>query len=121
MDLIIFDIPESLPVPDVSRMPFSVPPWNALRHGFLDHAFDFAAANVQDKGAVLLFFPDDLELKSKLRGYMTGYNFVVFREWMGINRLQLTSAKDKTKKVSELKICYFIHCPFACPQFLTLF
>ena len=98
--MIILDIPDGLPVPNVSRLPFVVPSWNTLRHGFLDHAFDFAAAHVQDRGAFLLFFPDSLELKAKLRGYMTAYNFVLFREWMGINRLRMTSARDRTKTVS---------------------
>ena len=120
LDLIILDIPDGLPVPSVSRPPFIVPSWNILQPGFLDHAFDFASAHVQDRGAVLLFFPDDLELKAKLRGYMTAYNFVLFREWMGINRLRMTSARDKSKTVSSHPIISINFSPCACLHFLIL-
>jgi hypothetical protein len=104
VDLIIVDIPEYLPIPNLSCPATSIPSWNTLRQGFLDHMFDFASANVQDCGAILLFFPDDLELKAILRGYMRTYGFALFREWMGINRLRLTSSKDRSKTVSLLII-----------------
>jgi hypothetical protein len=78
VDLIIVDIPENLPIPNLSCPATSVPSWNTLRQGFLDHMFDFASANVQDCGAILLFFPDDLELKENLRGYMQTYGFALF-------------------------------------------
>ena len=118
MDLILLDIPDGLPVPNVSRPPFIVPKWNFLRPGFLDHAFDFASVHVQDRGAVLLFFSDDLEMRAKLRGYMTAYNFVLFREWMGINRLRMTSARDKSKTVSSHQIIFIKSSLYACLHFL---
>jgi hypothetical protein len=37
-------------------------------------------------------------------GYMRTYGFALFREWMGINRLRLTSSKDRSKTVSLLII-----------------
>jgi hypothetical protein len=117
VDLIILDIPENLPMPNLSSPATSVPPWNTLQVGFLDHVFDFASVHVQDRGAILLFFPDNLELKAMLRGYMTTYSFVLFREWMGINRLRMTSVRDKTKTVSVLRIFCFNSNPFACPHF----
>jgi hypothetical protein len=93
--LIIVDIPENLPIPNLSCPATSVPSWNTLRQGFLDHMFDFASAHVQDCGAILLFFPDDLDLKANLRGYMRTYGFALFREWMGISRLCMTSSRDR--------------------------
>jgi len=53
-----------------------------------------------------LFFSDDLEMRAKLRGYMTAYNFVLFRDWMGINRLRMTSARDKSK--TTLRFCIWL-------------
>jgi hypothetical protein len=117
VELILLDIPENLPVPNLSSPATSVPPWNTLRLGFLDHVFDFASVHIQDRGAILLFFPDNLELKAKLRGYMTTYSFALFREWMGINKLWMTSIRDKTKTVSILRIFCFISNPSACPHF----
>jgi hypothetical protein len=117
VDLIILDILENLPVPNLSSPATSVPQWNTLQVGFLDHVFDFASVHVQDRGAILLFFPNNLELKAMLRGYMTTYSFALFREWMGINRLRMTSVRDKTKTVSILRIFCFISNPSACPHF----
>jgi hypothetical protein len=102
VELILLDIPENLPVPNLSSPATSVPPWNTLRLGFLDHVFDFASVHIQDRGAILLFFPDNLELKAKL---------------MGINKLWMTSIRDKTKTVSILRIFCFISNPSACPHF----
>jgi hypothetical protein len=41
-DLVIVDIPENQPVPNVSDPTFSVPSWNALDPDFLGELFDFA-------------------------------------------------------------------------------
>ena len=120
LDLIILDILDGLPVPSLSSPSFSVLSWNILRHGFLDHTFDFASVHVQDRGAFLLFFPNNLELKAKLRRYMTAYNFVLFREWMGINRLRMTSTRDRSKTISVLRIFSFNSSPCACVPFLIL-
>ena len=65
-------------MPNLSNPTTSVPLWNILRMGFLDHVFDFAFVYVQDRGAILLFFPNNLELKTKLKGYMRIYSFVLF-------------------------------------------
>lgn len=99
LDLMILDIPDDLPIPQVSSPPAAVPEWNKLRPKFLDNAFDFASAHLQDAGAILLFFSDDLNLKAILKGFNNTYGFTVFREWMGINRLRMISAKDKSTTV----------------------
>jgi hypothetical protein len=99
VDLMILDIPDDLPVPHVSSPTTDVPDWNKLHPKFLDNVFDFAASHLQDAGAILLFFSDDLKLKATLRGFNNTYGFTVFREWMGINRLRMTSAKDKSTTV----------------------
>jgi hypothetical protein len=33
---------------------------------------------------------------------MNTYDFVLFHEWMGINRLQMTSVRDKSRMVSSI-------------------
>jgi hypothetical protein len=120
VDLIILDIPENLPIPNLSCPATSVPSWNTLRRGFLDHVFDFASTHVQYCGAILLFFADDLDLKANLRGYMRIYNFILFQEWMGINRLCMTSSKDRSKTVSLLIINFSNLPPPPCTLFILL-
>jgi hypothetical protein len=96
MDLMILDIPDDLPIPHLSSPTIDVPEWNKLRPKFLDNVFDFASSHLQDAGAILLFFSNDLNLKATLRGFNNTYGFMVFREWMGINRLRMTNTKDKS-------------------------
>jgi hypothetical protein len=99
LDLMILDIPDDLSIPQVSNPSTAGPEWNKLRPKFLDNVFDFASSHLQDAGAVLLFFSDDVDLKATLKGFNKAYGFTVFREWMGINRLRMTSAKDKSTTV----------------------
>ena len=42
VDLVIADIPENMPVPNVSDPTYSVPSWNISDPGFLGESFDFA-------------------------------------------------------------------------------
>jgi hypothetical protein len=97
VDLMIVDVPENLPVPNISA---TIPPWNALDKNFVDLAFDFANNHIHDDGALLLFHAEDPSLNSKLRAFMKAYHFRLFKEWMGVNRLRLRSAKDSSKTVS---------------------
>ena len=99
LDLMILDIPDDLPIPHVSSPTTDVHEWNKLRPKFLDNAFDFVSCHLQDAGAILLFFSDDLNLKATQKGFNNTYGFTVFREWMGINRLQMINAKDKSTTV----------------------
>jgi hypothetical protein len=82
--------------------------------------FDFASAHVQDCGVILLFFPDALDLKANLRGYMRTYDFALFREWMGINRLCMTSSRDRSKTVSLLIIKFSNLPPSPCTLSIVL-
>jgi hypothetical protein len=99
LDLMILDIPDDLPVCHLSSPATAVPEWNKLRPKFLDNVFDFASVHLQDAGALLLFHSDDLNLRAILKGFNNTYGFRVYREWMGINRLQMTSVKDKSTMV----------------------
>jgi hypothetical protein len=96
VDLMIVDIPEGLPVPMVSSPRTSVT--------------DFGSFLVHDNGTLLLFHKDDLKLRADIRGYANAYHFKIFKEWTGINRLPLTSARDASKTVSgsNLVMCFIL-------------
>jgi hypothetical protein len=107
VDLMIIDIPEGLPVPMVSSPASSVPEWNKRGDGFLQMVFDFASGLVHDNGVLLLFHLDDLQMRADIRGCMKAYHFSFFKEFMGVNCLQLTSARNASKIVSESCIFKF--------------
>jgi hypothetical protein len=106
----IVDIPEGLPVPMVSSPPTSVPGWNSADKNFLPLVFDFGSSLVHDNGVLLLFHKDDLKFKADIRGFANAYHFKILKEWMGINRLPLTSSRDASKTVSgfSLVICFIL-------------
>ena len=74
-DLMIVDILEGLLVPQLSIFATTIPAWNKLRLGFLDTIF--ASSHVYNIGAILVFHTDDLNIKTKLRGFMKAYSFFV--------------------------------------------
>jgi hypothetical protein len=49
---------------------------------------------------LLLFHKDDLKLRVDIKGSAKAYHFLVLKEWMGINSLPITSARDVSKTVS---------------------
>ena len=104
-DLVIADIPENLPVPNVSDPSYSVPSWNALDTDFLGELFDFADEILHDDGALLLFHEDDNgDFKESIQDHFAAFGFTIFKEWLGVNRLRLHSAKhvDKTTNLFQV-------------------
>jgi hypothetical protein len=101
VDLMIVDIREGLPVNMVSSPPTSVHDWNSDDKNFLAMVFDFGSSLVHDNGMLLLFHKDDLKLRADIRGYSKAYYFSILKEWMGINRLTITSARDASKIVND--------------------
>jgi hypothetical protein len=104
------DIPEGLPVPMVSSPPTSIPGWNSADPNFLPLLFDFGSSLIYDNGALLLFYKDDLKFRADIRGFANAYHFKILKEWTGINRLPLTSAKDASKTMSGSSpfICFIL-------------
>jgi hypothetical protein len=84
----------------VSSPPTSVPDWNSDDKNFLAMVFDFGSSLVCDNGVLLLFHKDDLKLRADIRGSSKAYHFSILKEWTGINRLPITSARDVSKTVS---------------------
>ena len=107
VDLLVVDIPEALSVPMVSSPRTAVPTWNSFDKSFLQVVFALGGSLVQDNGVLLLFHKDDLQLRADLRGFANAFHWKIFKEWTGINRLPLTSARDASKNVSgsNLVIC----------------
>jgi hypothetical protein len=99
--LMIVDIPKGLLVPMVSSPPTFVPEWNSEDKNFLPLVFDFGSSLVHDNGVLLLFHKDDLKLRAAIRGSAKAYHFSIMKEWTGINRLPITSARDASKTVSD--------------------
>jgi hypothetical protein len=55
VNLMIVDIPESLPVPYLFVPATAVPDWNKLQPGFLDKIFKFAYFHIHNVRAILFF------------------------------------------------------------------
>jgi hypothetical protein len=104
IDLFVLDLPDGLPVPDVSDPPSVVPQWNAIPPSFLEDAFEYASNNLHDDAAMLIFFADDIKVKREILGYLDGYSFMEYREWLGVNCLQLASPRDPARRVSPLSL-----------------
>ena len=119
VDLMIMDVPEGLPVPMVSDPASSIHEWNKLPERFVETIFEFASGLVHDNGVLLLFHPDDLQMKADIRGCLKAYHFSLFKEFMGVNRLQLTSARNASKTVNESYILKFF-VSFALPSLTSL-
>jgi hypothetical protein len=110
IDLMNVNIPKGLPIPMVSSPPTSVPGWNLVDKNFLPMVFDLGSSLIHDNGVLLLFHKDDLKLRADIRGFAKAYHFSILKEWMGINRLPITSARDASKIVSgsSLVICFIL-------------
>jgi hypothetical protein len=110
VDLMIVDIPEGLSISMVSSPLTSIPKWNAVVKDFLSMLIDFGSSLVHDNGVLPLFHKGNVQLRADIKGFAEAYHFSILKEWMGINRLQITSTRDSFKTVSDscLIIC-FIH------------
>jgi hypothetical protein len=101
VDLMIVDIPEGLPVPMVSSPPTSVPLWNSEDKNFLPILFALGSSLVHDNGVLLLIHKDDPKFRASIRGFAKAYHFSIMKDWTGINRLPITSARDASKIVND--------------------
>jgi hypothetical protein len=107
VDLMIVDILESLSIPMVSSPAMFILEWNKLGEDFLQTIFDFASSLLHDNEVLLLFHLDNLQLRADIRGFMKAYHFSLFKEFMELNYLQMTSGRDASKIVSESCIVEF--------------
>jgi hypothetical protein len=85
----------------VSSHPTSIPQWNSEDKNFLPILFALGSSLVHDNGVLLLIHKEDLKLRASIRGFAKAYHFSIMKDWMGINRLPITSARDASKTVSD--------------------
>ena len=111
VDVIFFDCPENLPVPGVSKPSHIVPTWNADPDDeALQFMCSFAAEHLQDDGCIVLFHSYSRKSKENIAGVCEAYNLVQRKDWMGMNRIHLTSAIDNAKTVTAINIPRLLVC-----------
>ena len=118
VDLVVFDIPEGLPVPGVG-VPGLVPEWNQLEKRvphppkkkqespFIKDAFEFAEGWISDDGAVLVFYPDSRFHNNEVAGWASWANFKEAMKWIVVSGLPLTKpdySEGETTKTYIAKV-----------------
>ena len=105
LDVIFIDCPENLPVPGVSKPAHVVPAWNAdADDEALKFMCTFAIEHLHDDGCIVLFHSYSRKSKENIAGVCEAYNLVQKKDWMGMNRMHLTSAIDNAKTVTSINI-----------------
>ncbi len=94
LDLIIGDMPDGLPVPNISHPPLSVPYCNTYDDEFAEYIFEFASGSLQDDGAVMFFLPDNPKIRHMVDKDAKLHGFKMQTDWWGVNELRMTSHKD---------------------------
>jgi len=98
VDVMFFDCLENLPMPKLSSSLDEVLEWNKdVGNEALQSTSNFTYKHLQDHGSIIVFHSWSAKAKSDItRSYET-YEMVKKKEWMGMNRMHLTSAVDKIK------------------------
>ena len=105
VDVIFIDCQENLPVPGLSKHLHVMPTWNAdLDDEALQLMCSFAAEHLNDDGCIVLFHSYNRKSKENIAGVCEAYNLVQKKDWMGMNRMHLTSAIDSAKTVTSINI-----------------
>ena len=108
VDVIFIDCPKNLPVPGLSKPPHAVPTWNADPDDeALQFMCSFAAEHLHDDGCIVLFHSYSKKSKENIVGVCEAYSLVQ-KDWMGMNRMHLTSAIDNAKTVHSVHIIWLV-------------
>jgi hypothetical protein len=108
VDLILVDMPESLPVPTISDPPGEIPEWNTAEDDWLDPIFDFADNHLVDDGAIIIIHPYRQSTKANILGYSKATGFTLFKDWTCMNRLHLASPVNHLKTVNFHPLSSFL-------------
>jgi len=100
VDLVIADFPDGLPVPGLSKPMSQVPTWNVQVQDFLKLTIGFCGGYLHDDGALLLFYPENPQVKKELLSFLNKNNLKVKEEWTVINSLHLAHPLNTSKYVS---------------------
>lgn len=110
-----------LSVPNVSP-PTNIPSWNIHRSKKIEALFEFIFPYLTDDNLFILFF-NRKDLRDNVTTFVASYDFVLWKDWWGYNKLQLCSPLDTSLKVhSKLYIqvvCYPI--PIICSYVLVFY
>ena len=101
VDLVIAEYPDGLHVPGVSEFPGQVPNWNKQVKNFIKFTIGFCQGYLHDDGALLLFYPDSLQIKKEVLSFLYNNNLEVKDEWTIVNSLHLTHPMHNSKPVSN--------------------
>ena len=88
LDLLFADIPENLPVPNIST---DVPAWNKLHESYYECLFAFAKSNLYDHGVLVLVHCASASVSRTIFDWAHTYDFYVAEDWFGMNDLDLQS------------------------------
>ena len=96
--MIIADIPENLPVPGILT---SGPDWNSCPKNYVESLFEMADMYLHDNGALLLIHCDDRSLLKEVDELADRYDMKLTKDWWGINKLHLASARNPSMIVNR--------------------
>jgi len=88
LDLLFADIPENLPVPNIST---DVPAWNKLPDSYFECLFAFANSNLHDDGVLVLVHCASPSFAKSIYDWANTYEFYIAEDWFGMNELDLQS------------------------------
>ena len=114
VDLIIAEYPDGLLVPGVSESVEQIPNWNKHIQNFIKFTIGFCQGYLHDDGALLLFYPDSVQIKKEVLSFLYNNNLEVKEEWTIVNSLHLTHPMHNSKWVSTFSHLMLI--TFALPH-----
>ena len=100
--MIIFDVPEGLPIPGLSVPPNDIPAWNVYKNSHIEALFEFPDSFLHDNGTILVFLPESPSIRMDVKSYAASYDFKIFKDWWDINELRLTSPLSSDHTVSDV-------------------
>jgi hypothetical protein len=114
LDLLFADIPENLPVPNIST---DVPAWNKLHESYYECLFAFAKFNLYDHGVLVLAHCACASVSKSIIDWAHTYDFYLAEDWFGMNDLDLQSPFNPAGVVCNspslpLSYCFSLHFHF---------
>ena len=85
VDLIIAEYPDGLHVLGISEFPWQVPHWNKQVQNFIKFTIGFCEGYFYDDGALLLFYPDNVQIKKEVLSFLYHNNLEVKKKWTIVN------------------------------------
>ena len=107
LDLLFADIPENLPVPNIST---DVPAWNMLHDSYYECLFAFAKSNLYDHGVLVLAHCASASVSKSILDWAHTYDFYLAEDWFGMTDLDLQSPFHPSGVVSNFPSLPLSYC-----------